>query len=228
MPFGDRRDAGWRLAERLRHLRDEDVVVLGLPRGGVPVAFEVARALDAPLDVIVVRRLGVAAHPELGMGAIGEGDVRVIDDEVMWRTGVQPGELAEIERRERGELDRWAQLYRGNRARMDLSGRTALIVDDGIASGSTAAVACRVARAQGAARVVLAVPVGPPGALKRLRESVDELVCLEAPEDFREIGERYADFTPVSEAGVVELLDLVSQAHPAARRAEPGETVRDA
>ncbi|MER7078477.1 Predicted phosphoribosyltransferase [Saccharopolyspora kobensis] len=228
MSFADRREAGWRLAERLRYLRDEDVVVLGLPRGGVPVAFEAARALDAPLDVIVVRKLGIAAHPELGMGAIGEGDVRVINDEVMWRTGVRSGELAEIERRERRELDRWARLCRGNRARIDLSGRTAVIVDDGIASGATAAVACRVARAQGAARVVLAVPAAPPGALERLRESVDELVCLEAPEDFREIGERYADFTPVPDAEVVELLDLVAQAHPAARRVETGENGCDA
>ncbi|MGW1679678.1 phosphoribosyltransferase [Saccharopolyspora sp. NPDC002376] len=211
MPFGDRRDAGWRLAEQLQHLRDEDVVVLGLPRGGVPVAFEVARALDAPLDVIVVRKLSAPSHPELGMGAIGEDEVRVINDEVMWRTGVRPGELAEIEREERGVLNRRARLYRGDRARADLSGRTALIVDDGIATGSTAAVACRVARAQGAARLVLAMPVAPPNVLEQLRESVDELVCLEAPEDFRAIAEWYADFPHTSDADVAELLDLAAQ-----------------
>ncbi|MBB5156028.1 phosphoribosyltransferase [Saccharopolyspora phatthalungensis] len=214
MPFGDRRDAGWRLAEQLQHLRDEDVVVLGLPRGGVPVAFEVARALDAPLDVIVVRKLGVPFHPELGMGAIGEGDVRIINDEVMWRTGVRPDELAEVEQRERVELDRRAQRLREGRARAELSGRTALIVDDGIATGSTAAVACRVARAQGAARVVLAVPVAPRSALERLRESVDELVCLETPVGFWAIGQWYADFSQTSDAEVVDLLDRAAQAHP--------------
>ncbi|MGW3472073.1 phosphoribosyltransferase family protein [Saccharopolyspora sp. NPDC000995] len=215
MPFGDRRDAGWQLAEQLQHLRDEDVVVLGLPRGGVPVAFEVARALDAPLDVIVVRKLGVPFHPELGMGAIGEGDVRIINDEVMWRTGVRPDELAEVEQQERVELDRRAQRFRDGRARAELSGRTALIVDDGIATGSTAAVACRVARAQGAARVVLAVPVAPRSALERLRESVDDLVCQETPEGFWAIGQWYADFSQTSDAEVVDLLDRAAQAHPA-------------
>ncbi|SDZ18266.1 putative phosphoribosyl transferase [Saccharopolyspora shandongensis] len=228
MPFGDRRDAGWRLAEQLQHLRDEDVVVLGLPRGGVPVAFEVARALDAPLDVIVVRKLGVPFHPELGMGAIGEGDVRIINDEVMWRTGVRPAELAEVEQRERVELDRRAQRFRDGRARAELSGRTALIVDDGIATGSTAAVACRVARAQGAARVVLAVPVAPRNALERLRESVDELVCLETPEGFWAIGQWYADFCQTLDAEVVDLLDRAAQAHPAPTTAgDPDAWLRD-
>lgn len=134
MPFADRTDAGRRLARQLSHLQDEDVVVLGLPRGGVPVAFEVARALDAPLDVIVVRKLGVPFHPELGMGAIGEGDVRVINDEVVRRTGVRPDELAEVERRERIELDRRAQRFRRGRLREELPGRTAIVVDDGIAT----------------------------------------------------------------------------------------------
>ncbi|MDA3624039.1 phosphoribosyltransferase family protein [Saccharopolyspora oryzae] len=211
MPFGDRRDAGVRLAERLQHLRDENPVVLGLPRGGVPVAFEVARALGAPLDVIVVRKLDVPAHPELGMGAIGEGDVRIINDEVMWRTEVRPEELAEVERRERVELNRLTGLFRRCHARVELSGRTAVIVDDGIGTGSTAAVACRVARVQGATRVVLAVPVAPRDVLERLRESVDELVCLESPEHFGSIGERYADFSQVSDAAVAGLLDRAGE-----------------
>ncbi|TDD37084.1 phosphoribosyltransferase family protein [Saccharopolyspora elongata] len=215
MPFVDRGAAGRRLAQRLLHLRSANVVVLGLPRGGVPVAFEVARTLDAPLDVIVVRKLGVPFHPELGMGAIGEGDVRVINDGVMRRTGVSAEELADVEARERAELDRRARRFRGDRARLDLTGRTVVVVDDGIATGSTAAVACRVARAQGAAQVVLAVPVAAPDALDRLGEAADELVCLEAPEWFVAIGQWYSDFSQTQDAEVVDLLDRAARAHPA-------------
>ncbi|MFD0487402.1 phosphoribosyltransferase [Saccharopolyspora spinosporotrichia] len=215
----------------MSHLQDEDVVVLGLPRGGVPVAFEVARALDAPLDVIVVRKLGVPFHPELGMGAIGEGDVRVINDEVVRRTGVRPDELAEVERRERIELDRRAQRFRRGRLREELPGRTAIVVDDGIATGSTAAVACRVARAQGATRVVLAVPVAPPSALAGLRNAVDELVCLETPEVFWAIGEWYADFAQTSDAEVVDLLDRAPRGRiprsPTTRATDPDVLLRD-
>ncbi|GAA4617015.1 phosphoribosyltransferase [Saccharopolyspora hordei] len=207
MPFGGRRDAGQRLAEQLLHLRDEAPVVLGLPRGGVPVAFEVARALDAPLDVIVVRKLSVPAHPELGMGAIGEGDVRIINDEVMWRTGVPPAELEQAEARARADLDRLAHLFRGDRPRANLRGRTALIVDDACATGSTAAAACRVAHVQGATHVVLAVPVATPGALQRLQESVDELVTLETDEDLRTAAECYAEPAPVPDTEVIDLLN---------------------
>ncbi|PKW17001.1 phosphoribosyltransferase [Saccharopolyspora spinosa] len=212
MPFQNRRDAGRRLAQQLRHFRGADVVVLGLPRGGVPVAFEVAQALRAPLDVIVVRKLGVPTHPELGMGAIGEGDVRIINDEVLWKTGVSARELDEVERRERVELDRRARLFRVDRRRVDVTGRTAIVVDDGIATGSTAHVACRVAREQGAARVVLAVPVAPPQALERLEEVTDEQVCLETPGWFMAIGQWYRDFTQTPDAEVVELLHHAGQA----------------
>ena len=159
MSFLDRTDAGRRLAQRTLHLRGENVVVLGLPRGGVPVAAEVARALRAPLDVIVVRKLGVPVQPELGMGAIGEGGVRIINPEVVAIAHVTDAEIAAVERRERAELERRARRFRGERRRTPLTGRTAIIIDDGIATGSTARAACQVARAQGAARVVLAVPV---------------------------------------------------------------------
>ncbi|MGW5648769.1 phosphoribosyltransferase [Saccharopolyspora sp. NPDC003752] len=206
MPFENRRDAGRRLAQQLLHLREADAIVLGLPRGGVPVAYEVARALRAPLDVIVVRKLGVPTHPELGMGAIGEGEVRIINDEVLWKTGVSAKQLDEVERRERVELDRRARLFRVDRRRVDVAGRTAIVVDDGIATGSTAHAACRVAREQGAARVVLAVPVAPPHALERLEEVTDEQVCLETPGWFMAIGQWYRDFTQTSDAEVVELL----------------------
>ncbi|MDQ4102429.1 MAG: phosphoribosyltransferase, partial [Actinomycetota bacterium] len=156
--FVDRADAGRQLGQRLLHLRGLDAVILGLPRGGIVVAAEVARALDAPLDVILVRKLGVPAQPELAMGAIGEGGVRLVLPEIVQRAGVSRAELLAVESRERAELQRRAQRFRGERARVPLTGRIAVIVDDGIATGSTARAACQVARAQGAARVVLAVP----------------------------------------------------------------------
>jgi putative phosphoribosyl transferase len=198
--FVDRVDAGRRLATRLGHLGGEPVVVLGLPRGGVPVAFEVARALGAPLDVIVVRKLGVPFQPELGMGAIGEDGVRVINDEVVGLAGVSDAELADVEARERAELERRAHRFRGDRARHRLEGRTAVIVDDGIATGSTARAACQVARAHGAARVVLAVPVAPPGWTSRMAGDADELIALETPEPFFAIGQFYDNFSQTSYA----------------------------
>ena len=162
MRFRDRRDAGRRLAVRLGHLRGENVLVLGLPRGGVPVAAEVARVLDAPLDVIVVRKLGVPFQPELAMGAVGEGSAVVVNERVVRQAHVSEAEFAEAERRERAEVERRALQFRGDRPRLALEGRTALVVDDGIATGSTARAACQVARAQGAARMVLAAPVCSP------------------------------------------------------------------
>ncbi|MDA3628178.1 phosphoribosyltransferase family protein [Saccharopolyspora oryzae] len=215
MPFVDRREAGRRLGKKLRYLRGPEVVVLGLPRGGVPVAFEVARELDAPLDVIVVRKLGVPFHPELGMGAIGEGGVRVVNDDVVRRAGITRGELAGVEERERAELELRAQHFRRGRAPEQLSGRTAVVVDDGVATGSTAAAACRIARANGAERVVLAVPVGAPDALDGLGDVVDELVCLEAPERFVAIGQWYANFAQTSDAEVLDLLHRAARTHPA-------------
>jgi len=194
------------LAARLRNLRGGDVVVLGLPRGGVPVAFEVARELGAPLDVIVVGKLGVPFQPELAMGAVGEGDVLVVNEPVIRKAHVSGAEFAEIERRARAELDRRACRFRGDRARLALSGRTAVLVDDGIATGATARAACRVARAQGAARIVLAVPVCSSDAAGRLRREVDQLVCLETPTWFFGVGQFYADFRQVSDEEVVELL----------------------
>jgi putative phosphoribosyl transferase len=214
--FADRVDAGRRLARELAELRGEDVVVLGLPRGGVPVAYEVARALDAPLDVIVVRKLGVPYQPELAMGAIGEDGVRVLDHHVLGRAGVTEDELAAVERRERVELAvRVARLRRG-RPRVDLTGRIALIVDDGIATGSTARAACRVARHLGAARVVVAVPVGPAATVHDLPEA-DAVVCPFTPARFLAVGSHYRDFTPVSDDTVVTLLDrAIARTPPAA------------
>ncbi len=221
MPFLDRSDAGRRLAGRMLHLRNEDVVVLGLPRGGIPVAAEVARALGAPLDVIVVRKLGVPVQPELGMGAIGEGDVRIINPEVVEIARVTQDEIAAVEVRERAELERRARRFRGERPRTPLAGRTAIIIDDGIATGSTARAACQVARAQGAQRVVLAVPVAPPSACAALAADADEVICLETPEHFLAIGEWYQDFSQTSDDEVVSLLAAVHPPAPDSGRGRP-------
>ncbi|MBO1418823.1 phosphoribosyltransferase, partial [Streptomyces sp. FH025] len=194
MYFVDRVDAGRRLAERVGHLGGEDVVVLGLPRGGVPVAAEVAKVLHAPLDVIVVRKLGVPFQPELGMGAIGEGGVRIVNEAVVRATRTSEEDLAAVEARERVELDRRARRYRGDRPRAELAGRTAIVVDDGVATGSTALAACLIARNHGAARVVLAVPVAPRGWTRRLADAADELVALSTPGEFYGIGQFYEDF----------------------------------
>ena len=225
MSFLDRSDAGRRLANRTLHLRGEDVVVLALPRGGVPVAAEVARALGAPLDVIVVRKLGVPVQPELGMGAIGEGDVRIINPEVVAITHVTDAEIAAVERRERAELDRRARRFRGDRPRTPLAGRTAVIIDDGIATGSTARAACQVARAQGAARVVLAVPVAPPSACTALAADADEVICLETPGHFLAIGEWYQDFSQTSDREVVSLLQRAAAERGPAGAAHPAGAV---
>ncbi len=215
MLLADRVDAGRRLAMKLQHLRGQPLVVLGLPRGGVPVACEVARSLGAPLDVIVVRKLGVPFQPELGMGAIGEDGVRVINSEVVRLAGVSAAELSEVEARERAELERRARRLRGERPRVPLAGRTALVVDDGIATGSTARAACRVARAQGAARIVLAVPVASPGWVERIGADADECVCLASPDPFIAIGQFYADFTQTTDDEVVACLREASRPGPA-------------
>lgn len=206
MLFADRTDAGRRLGAILQHLRHEPLVVLGLPRGGVPVAFEVAKVLGSPLDVIVVRKLGVPFQPELAMGAVGEDGVRIINDEVVRMAGVSPEELAAVEARERAELERRARRFRGDRPRLPLEGRTALVIDDGIATGSTARAACRVARSRGASRVVLAVPVAPEGWADRIGNDADECVSIETPESFFAIGEFYANFSQTSDDEVAACL----------------------
>src|SRR5215831_10323020 len=202
----DRTDAGRYLARSLERLRGSDVVVLGLPRGGVPVAFEVAMALGAPLDVIVVRKLGVPYQPELAMGAIGEGGIKVSNDEVIRRGGITSQEIAAVEERERADLEQQAERFRAGRPHVDVAGRTAIIVDDGIATGSTAAAACQVARLLGASRVVLAVPVGAPESIRSLQVVCDEVDCLFAPDYFMAVGTFYDNFRHVADAEVTDLL----------------------
>ena len=222
MPFQDRRDAGRQLGRRMAPFAGRDAVVLGLPRGGVPVAAEVARARGAPLDVIPVRKLGLPRRPELAMGAVGEDGVVVVNDDVVELAGVDEATFAEVQRREREELDRRARQLRGDRARLPLEGRTAVVVDDGVATGATARAACAVARAHGAARVVLAVPVGSPHALREIAPVVDEVVCLESPQRFAAVGQAYEDFRPTGDEEVLELLRRPAPAPPS-----EGATPRD-
>lgn len=206
MPFRDRDDAGRRLAAALASFRGQDVVVLGLPRGGVPVGSAVARALQAPLDVVVVRKLGVPFAPEVAMGAVGEGGVLVLNDSVLRDSGVSAGDLDRAVLREREEVALRVARFRAGRPPVELTGRTVVLVDDGVATGATARAACQVVRALGARAVVLAVPVGHPEAMTALGEVADQVVCLECPASFSAVGGAYRDFTQVSDDEVVALL----------------------
>ena len=221
MLFADRADAGRRLARSLSDLRGTDVVVLALPRGGVPVASEVARELRAPLDVIVVRKLGVPFQPEYGFGAIGEDGARVIDDRVVRQARLTRQEIFSVEARERVRLDRLLSQLRGGRPPVPLAGRTALLVDDGIATGATARAACMVARARGALRVIVAVPVGAAAAVESLRRDADEVTCLHAASAFCAVGAWYGNFSQVTDSEVAALLG------PGRTSAGPGDVTPD-
>ena len=210
--FSDRVEAGRRLADHLLPLAGrDDVVVVGLPRGGVPVASEVASRLGVPLDVIVVRKLGVPYRPELAMGAIGEDGVRIIDPRIVEQARVSDQQLEAVEVRERAELERRTVLFRQGRRRVPLTGAVAVIVDDGIATGSTVKAACRVARELGAARVVVAAPVAPDDIRARLQDFADEVVVVEEPADFRAVGQFYAHFDQTDDDEVVALLQRASR-----------------
>lgn len=204
--FRDRVDAGRRLAPLLLRYRRSDVVVLGLPRGGVPVAAEVARALGAPLDILVVRKLPYPAQPELAMGAVGEDGVVVIDDDIVRETGVPAEVLDRVAQEQRIELESRVLRWRSGRPRLDLTGRTAIIVDDGIATGSTVRAACRVARGLGASRVVVATPVAAHASLRHLTDA-DDVACLTTPHRFTAVGAYYDDFRATTDDEVDALLD---------------------
>jgi predicted phosphoribosyltransferase len=210
--FEDRVEAGKRLARAVKHLVALDPIVLGLPRGGVPVANEVARALGAPLDVLVVRKLGIPFQPEFAMGAIGEGDVQFIDWEVVTSAGLRPGAVAQVVELESVEVKRRADLFRAGAAALDLSGRAVVIVDDGIATGSTVTAAVRVARELGAEHVVVATPVAPMEVSGRLRRVADDVVVLETPQNFYAVGQAYHDFAQTEDDEVVRILSAASDA----------------
>lgn len=210
--FADRAAAGRQLAGALERYRGRDPLVLGLPRGGVPVAYQVAAALGAPLDVLVVRKLGVPSQPELAFGAIGEGppggdSVRVLNPEVLRRTGLTADDIAGVEEAQQAELLRRIRRYRGGRPGPTVTGRVVLIVDDGFATGATARAAAMVARAQGAATVVLAAPIGAPDTVAALREVADDVVCLGTPRGFMAVGQGYDDFSQTSDEEVCALLE---------------------
>lgn len=209
--FADRRAAGRELAARLRpYAGRPDVLVLGLPRGGVPVAYEVARALRAPLDVFVVRKLGVPGHGQLAMGAIASGGTMVLNEDVVGAVGVGEQEIEAVVREEGRELERRERLYRRDRGPLPVSGRTAIVVDDGLATGATMRAAVTALRQRGAGSVVVAVPTASPVTCREIGETVDEIVCVFTPEPFTAVGLWYDDFAPTSDDDVRELLHRVA------------------
>jgi len=213
MAFRDRREAGRRLAELLVASNRSGVerpVVMGMARGGVPVAFEVAAALEAPLDVVVVRKLGHPRQPELGLGAIGEDGVRLVNRALVQQLEVAPEVIDDVVAAQATELERRLRVYRGDRAPVPVEGRTAIVVDDGLATGFTARAAIEVMRRRSAARVVLAVPVGPPDAVEALGAVADEVVCVDTTTRFFGLSEWYEDFEQVSDEEVARLLALAA------------------
>jgi putative phosphoribosyl transferase len=210
--FKNRTEAGRLLAQQLTaYANRSDVLVLGLPRGGVPVAFEVAEALNAPLDVCIVRKLGVPGHQELAMGAIAPGGIRVLNQDVVNWFGIKHKTIEEVAAIEEQELERRDRAYRGDRDPPNLEGRTVILVDDGIATGSTIRAAIAILRQQQPERIVLAVPVAPAAACRQLEEEVEEIVCLMMPEPFHAIGLWYDNFDQTTDTQVRDLLERANR-----------------
>lgn len=206
--FANRHEAGSRLAAKLAHLKAAHPLVLALPRGGVPVAWEVAHALDAPLDLLIVRKIGAPGHEELGIGAIVDGanPQLVLNEDVLRTLHIPPGYIEREKERQLAEIERRRRAYIGTRPPADPAGRTVILVDDGIATGGTVKVALKALRQGHPARLVLAVPVAPADSLARLSAECDEVVCLSMPEPFYAVGAHYADFTQTTDAEVVGLM----------------------
>ncbi|NLF30908.1 MAG: phosphoribosyltransferase [Planctomycetes bacterium] len=213
MIFQDRSDAGRQLAEQLTHLRDADPVVLALPRGGVVVAWPVAQKLAAPLDVLIVRKLGAPGQPEFGFGAT-TGDVRVLDEDSIRILGLTAKQIDLVTAVESQEAQRRQRVYRGDRNPVKVQGRTAIVVDDGLATGVTAKAAIRALRHDEPARIVLAIPVAPRLALDQLGHDADEVVCLQTPSNFHAVGQWYHDFRQTEDAEVIELLERARRELP--------------
>ena len=215
-PFHDRAEAGRGLAARLgAYAGRPDVLVLGLPRGGVPVGYEVAQALDAPLDVFLVRKLGVPGYGELAMGAIATGGVRVLNEEVIRGLVIPVDAIETVAAREQEELERREQAYRDGRPQPQVAGRTVILVDDGLATGSTMRAAARALRQQGPARIVVAVPVAARETCDEFRSEVDDIVCTVTPEPFYAVGLWYEDFSPTTDDEVRDLLARAAAHRPA-------------
>lgn len=211
MRFKDRTDAGRQLATRLQHLRRSDTVVVALPRGGVPVGYEVACALDAPLDVLIARKLGAPGHPELGIGAVAQGGGFYLNPEAVAQLGVTSDYVDEVTRSELAEVDRRLTAYRGERAPLDVRARTVILVDDGLATGATTRAAVHSLRRQAPRTLVLAVPVCAADTAAELSREVDEVVCVFSPEEFHAVGLWYDDFRQTSDEEVIELLARASR-----------------
>lgn len=210
--FTDRRDAGRQLARALdAYARRPDVVVLALPRGGVPVGYEIARALGVPLDVLVVRKLGVPGQPELAMGAIASGGIRVIDRRIVDSIGIPDRVLEAASQRERAELERRERAFRGDRPPLDIGGRIAIVVDDGLATGSSMRAALDAVRTRRPVRIVCAVPVAPPETCAALRQHADEMICLVTPEDMYAVGLWYENFAQTDDDEVRALLEAAAR-----------------
>ena len=224
--FRDRRDAGRRLAERFdAYAEGPDVVVLALPRGGVPVAYEIATRLSAPLDVLVVRKLGVPGHSELAMGAIASGGIEVVDRRIVGVLGISHELFEHVERSERAELVRREALFRAGRPPLDVTGKTVILIDDGLATGSSMAAAIDALRTRSPARIVVGVPVAPPETCEALGKRADEIFCLYTPPEMHAIGLWYEDFTQTTDSEVRELLDKAARERQA-RRGEPSTEAR--
>lgn len=204
--FRDRREAGERLAEALLPYASRETIVLGLPRGGVPVAFQVARRLDAPLDICIVRKLGVPGHEEFAMGAIASGGVELLSQRMVRSLGLTRDEVAQVVDRERRELERRERAYRDGRAAADVQGRTVIVVDDGLATGASMQAAVMALRRREPAAIVVAAPVAPPTTCEEIRRIADGCVCLRTPEPFLGVGQWYADFDQTTDEEVRALL----------------------
>lgn len=221
--FRDRTEAGRILAGRLgSHYGDARAIVLALPRGGVPVGFEIATALGLPLDILIVRKLGVPGGREIAMGAIAEGGACVLNQHVIEGMGVPGDAVAEVEEEEREELERRGAAYRAGRPPASLEGKTVILVDDGLATGATMRVAVMAARQRGATRVIVAIPVAPPETCDLLRTEADEVICLLTPFDLVSVGTWYRDFTQTSDEEVVEYLGRAGSLHGPEGKRESG------
>src|SRR6266550_3540482 len=222
MVYRDRTEAGKYLAAQLAHYANrDDLLVLALPRGGVPVAYEVATALNAPLDIFLVRKLGVPRYEELAMGAIATGGVRVLNDDVVRQLRIPASVIDSVAADELRELERRERAYRGNRPEPDVGGKTVVLVDDGLATGSTMRAAAAALRLQNPARIVVAVPVSAPQTCNEYRMGVDEIICAATPEPFLGVGQWYRDFSQTTDDEVRELLEKAEAIHAA--QAEDGE-----
>lgn len=211
-PIPDRRAAGQALAQALLYLRDQPhVLLLALPRGGVPVAFEIAKTLHLPLDLLLVRKLGAPHYPELAMGAIASGGARVLNQAVIHSYGISEGDIAKVEAEERQELQRREITYRGQRPYPNLQGQTVILVDDGLATGASMQAAIEAVKQQHPKQIVVAIPVAPPETVRRLQALADAVICPLQPTDFYAIGQWYADFSQISDAEVIALLQQVWQ-----------------